>query len=179
MDQNGYHIKGLVFISGHLDCSPLIFFTMAGNILWAYVLPGIPGFALLAAEIFSLKPLNENIIKKISGAMTALFLAAAIVVSFGIGPQRASQKEMIARFNGLNDGGNLNYLYDRPYSAEFYSRGTAGEIKSLSRIMDLFKNDKIDYLAARKSYIPSIPQEILSKFEKKDEINKYVLFKEK
>jgi 4-amino-4-deoxy-L-arabinose transferase-like glycosyltransferase len=159
--------------------APLIFFTMAGNILWAYVLPGIPAFALLAAEIFSLSPFDEKNIIKISGAMTALFLAASIVVFSGIGPQRASQKEMIARFNGMSDGGSLNYLYDRPYSAEFYSRGTAGEIKSVSRIMDLFENDKIDYLAARESFISSIPQDILSRFEKKERINRYVLLKEK
>lgn len=158
---------------------PLFFFTMAGNILWAYVLPGIPAFALLATEMFSLNTPNEKSVKKISVAMTSLFMTAAIIVSAGIGPELKSQKKMIARFNNMNKGEKLYYFRKRPFSAEFYSRATAGKIESASGISELFKNDKIDYLATKESYIRKIPEDTLSRFEKREEINGYVLFREK
>ncbi len=159
--------------------APMVFFTLSGNILWAYVLPGIPAFALLAAEIFSLNILNEKKIKKISGVITILFLAASVMVTFGIGQERSNQKKMIALFNDIREGENLYYFHWRPFSAEFYSRGTAGEIKSASQITDLFENGKTDYLALKKAYISSIPEDTLLKFEKVENINKYVLFREK
>ncbi|VTL98217.1 Uncharacterised protein [Pseudomonas aeruginosa] len=30
---------------------PCLFFTFAGNVLWTYVLPGLPALALLAADL--------------------------------------------------------------------------------------------------------------------------------
>ncbi len=159
--------------------APLFFFTMAGNILWTYVLPGIPAFALLAAEVFSLNTLSEKRIKKISGAMALVFLAATVIIFSGIGPELNSQKKTITFFNKINKGGNLYYLRKRPFSAEFYSEATAGIIESASQITDLFKNDKIDYLVAKERYLKSVPEEILSRFERKEKINGYVMFKEK
>ena len=163
--------------------APMIFFTLAGNILWVYVLPGIPAFSLLAAEILRLhgNEKHHKVIKKASGVMAAVFLMVSFVVLLGVGPAQKSQKQMIEIFNRLNNGseGKLSYLFKRPFSAEFYSRGSAAEIISASQLNALFANTHKDYLVIKKRYLQQIPEQMIGRFEKIEKINGYYIFVEK
>jgi hypothetical protein len=159
--------------------SPMLFFTLAGNILWAYVLPGLPAFALLAAEVIQGHPLADKGLLKASGVILTLFLLVSHVVSFGVGPDRKSQKKMLKYFNCINHGETLYYLNRRPFSAEFYSGATAEEIPLVSGIENLFKDGQKDYLAVKASQMNNIPEYIKSRFHPKKEINGYVLLQEK
>jgi hypothetical protein len=163
--------------------APMIFFTLSGNILWVYVLPGIPAFSLLAAEIFRLSASenHQRIIIKGAGIMAAVFVTASMAVLLGIGPAQKSQKKMIELFNMHNNGseGNLSYLFHRPFSAEFYSRGSAAEILSASQLNILFENAHKDYLVIKEKYMQQIPEQMIEQFEKVEKINGYYLFVEK
>jgi 4-amino-4-deoxy-L-arabinose transferase-like glycosyltransferase len=44
----------------------MLFFTVSGNILWTYVLPGIPAFALLVAEFW--RPDADRVMSRIGAA---------------------------------------------------------------------------------------------------------------
>lgn len=159
--------------------APMVFFTLAGNILWAYVLPGIPAFALLMADAVLGNCRSEKGMLRVSATVLALFLLASVVVSLGIGPDRNSQKKMLGYFYSISNGETLHYLNWRPFSAAFYSGATTGEISSVSGIEDLFKNEQRDYLAVKASHMDAIPEDIKSKFRLQKEINGYVLLHEK
>ena len=159
--------------------TPMIFFTMAGNILWAYVLPGIPAFALLVAEVVQRQPWAEKSMYKVASIVLTLFLLVSIVVSTEIGPDRNSQKKLLRYFNRTSNGEKLYYFHRRPFSAEFYSGGAAGEISSGSDIKNLFKDDQKAYLAVKDNRLMTIPEDIISKFDTKNKFNGYVLFQEK
>lgn len=159
--------------------APMIFFSLAGNILWAYVLPGIPAFALLTAEVIQRQPLAPKYMLRVSGTVLTLFLLASFVVSLGVGPDRKSQKKLLRYFNRISNGEKLHYFKRRPFSAEFYSKATVTEISSVSGIKELFKDGQRDYLAVKASRVNAIPENIKSKFRIQKEINGYVLFQEK
>lgn len=159
--------------------SPMVFFTLASNILWAYVLPGIPAFALFAAEVIQGHPPADKGLLKTSGIILTLFLLVSHVVSFGVGPDQNSQKKMLEYFNRISHGENLYYLNRRPFSAEFYSGATADVIPLVSGIENLFNDGQKDYLAIKVSHMNNIPEYIKSRFHPQKEINGYVLLQEK
>ena len=177
-EKNGWYLYLVLWAA-----APVIFFTLAGNILWVYVLPGIPAFSLLAAEIFRLSAneKHQGMIKKGAGVMAAVFLTASIAVFFGIGPAQKSQKQMVEIFNRHNNGaeGKLSYLFNRPFSAEFYSRGSAAEIISASQLNTLFENTNKDYLVVKERHMQEISEQLIDRFEKIEKINGYYLFVEK
>lgn len=108
--------------------APCLFFTFAGNVLWTYVLPGLPALALLAADLLR-APLARSAWLRRGGlaclALTpllfALFLGSLLLGS------RAEQKSTAALL--ASDAGwrerPLVFWPKRPYSAVFYSGGRA------------------------------------------------------
>ncbi|WP_269749033.1 ArnT family glycosyltransferase [Desulfocicer vacuolatum] len=159
--------------------TPMVFFTMAGNILWAYVLPGIPAFSLVIAGLIHRQSWAQNIVQKIACIILTLFLSVSIVVVTEIGPDLNSQKKLLGYFNRISHGENLYYFNWRPFSAEFYSRAAVGEIISVFDIKDLFEDNQKSYLAVKNKHVMIIPKDIMSSFDIKKKINGYVLFQEK
>jgi hypothetical protein len=105
--------------------APLIFFTFAGNILWTYVLPGLPGFALWLDRCLTNSSVGSRMPFAL-GAVTPMVFIAFVVIAND--PDRArSEKSMLA---GIPDEAALYYLDQRPFSARFYSRGRAGLVRS-------------------------------------------------
>lgn len=102
--------------------APPVFFTFAGNILWTYVLPGLPGLALWLDRRLG----ESGRIPFALAAATPLVFAAFVVLANDPAQSR-SEKFLIA---GLTDGAPIHYLDQRPFSARFYSRGRAGLVRS-------------------------------------------------
>ncbi|WP_299790750.1 glycosyltransferase family 39 protein [uncultured Shewanella sp.] len=104
--------------------SPLILFTFAGNILPAYVLPGIPGMGLLLAYAWR----GERIPKLEPIALTVSVLILVAVVVINLGPVREkSDKWLLAqRAPALA----TYYWKDNRFSSRFYSLGKAGLLES-------------------------------------------------
>jgi 4-amino-4-deoxy-L-arabinose transferase-like glycosyltransferase len=144
--------------------TPLLFFTPAGNILWTYFLPGLPAFAILATDFFYRPPKKESasILSPLlfwgsSGMLISMTCVLALVVA-GYGLTTKSQKELIAVSQKYQGGGfHLTYLYERPFSADFYSQGKAGLIKNPTEAMRLMHNDQIDFFAVDQKLLKSLP----------------------
>jgi hypothetical protein len=106
--------------------SPLVFFTFSANLIWTYVLPGLPGLALLVANW-----LGES--KKFR---TVLSLSAplgflAVVVFYHVSDTDfyKSQKRLVDVYQELAaPGERLIYFKNRPYSAQFYMQGKSEEL---------------------------------------------------
>lgn len=145
--------------------SPMVLFTLASNILWTYVLPGLPAFALLTAEFIKSPARGETVHSSVgklqwaSTFMLSLFGLALVIVSLGYGPAGKSQKELIVSYekNRLRQEGPLVYLFKRPYSAEFYSRGKALLAQDLTAAEALLQNDTVDYFVIRERDLSRLP----------------------
>ncbi len=162
---------------------PVLFFTLAGNILPAYVLPGMSAFSLLAAEVMTKSKISAaySSVRWGGTAMFLLFSIAVIIVSTGIGPSQNSQKKLMKTFykeiNGEKE--HITYLFKKPFSAASYSKGKAMKINATDKINELMENTYTDYIAVQEKRIDRIPAPILSRFVNLGSIHRYVLLKEK
>jgi 4-amino-4-deoxy-L-arabinose transferase-like glycosyltransferase len=169
--------------------SPMLFFTMASNIIATYVITGIPAICFLSIDLwgYALR-INERPGKNLrrffigtAGFASILFTIAYAVFVFG-GPASAkkSQKYLVERTVELReaDSGDLFYWQKRYYSAEFYTAGQVKVIDSTEQLESILDNGRRDFLAMRKNKVDSIPSEILKHFQQIDFYGKDVLYYE-
>ncbi|HMN76862.1 MAG TPA: glycosyltransferase family 39 protein [Burkholderiaceae bacterium] len=113
--------------------APLVLFTLARNILESYALPALPAFALIAARL-----LME---RERGGAASRVWLLGLVmpVVVAGLiasGHERfsdaLSQRVLLAPLR--NSKLPIVYLYERPFSGQFYSGGRALLVKEQPEI---------------------------------------------
>jgi len=126
----------LLFLWGWLLTTPL-FFTVAGNVLWTYVLPSIPGFAILLAQVLShaqrttvtpSMPITNNPSEQrwTGGYVAAATLPCiAIVVSLLALLQQLplrTEEDLVRTAQAQSNDPELWFI-DRPvtYSARFYN----------------------------------------------------------
>lgn len=116
---------------------PMFFFSFAHNILWTYVLPGLPAFAMLSALYirrrgWSIK--NKGVV--VAGALVPLVcLVLTGVVSDW--PDRVKSERSLIRYaqsRGAGTDARLIYVDAMPFSARFYSAGKAEQVA----LRDLF-----------------------------------------
>ncbi len=133
--------------------SPLILFTLAGNILPSYVLPGLPALALLVAGYHTQQQLSERVFKL--GLITpVLIVIVAVLLRFNLTGKEA-EKSLMAQWasQAETSQSELYYLNHRPFSAQFYSNGRAKAVSEpIADIMKLTKSDM--FIAIDKKFIP-------------------------
>lgn len=102
--------------------APLVFFTAARNILEAYVLPGLPAFALLFVLCWQAATSARPALRWVwlLGLVPPLLFGGWVLTSKE--PQLRSHKALLAHWQ---PGVPLTYLGARPLSANFYSFGQA------------------------------------------------------
>jgi len=123
-------VGGLILASA---LSPAIFFTLSGNILWTYVLPGLPFLAVLAA---SLVPRHVGNTLRPSAVAVVLLIPLLGTLAAGwlsLNPERLkTERDLVARVSeipGMTPD-DLLYLHKAPFSARFYSQGRVHAIDS-------------------------------------------------
>jgi 4-amino-4-deoxy-L-arabinose transferase-like glycosyltransferase len=105
--------------------APLLLFTFSGNILWSYVLPGIPAFALLLARFQMRCPLP---LKYYYLGLFTPFLIMLSVAVLALNPTgKPNQKPLIQAWQQQMEytESTLYYLKDLPFSARYYAKGRA------------------------------------------------------
>lgn len=120
-------------LSAFLLCwlfAPLILFTFAGNILPAYVLPGIPALALLISKAW-----QQGLGKWYWFTLVspALLIAAIIVVNKDNGALKSERYLLSQRSQDIPS----YYLEKQPFSGRFYSLGQAKKIPTLTQWQSL------------------------------------------
>jgi len=106
--------------------TPLMFFSFAGNILPAYVLPGLPAFALLVGKWLS----ERRPWAALSGLIVPLLFAAASIFGLFDSIAYRTQKDLVEYHDQNLPSTSLYYFPKAPYSASFYSGGSAQSITS-------------------------------------------------
>jgi len=111
--------------------SPLLFFTTARNILEAYVLPGLPAFALLTALLMLAATQRSAWLAQ--GWWLAWICPVLFVgwLSLSPDPELRSQRALLRHWPANS---TLVYLGVRPLSANFYAHGLAKVASSAADI---------------------------------------------
>ncbi|TKB52034.1 ArnT family glycosyltransferase [Ferrimonas aestuarii] len=109
--------------------SPLILFTFAGNILPAYILPGIPALALLCASLAAQR--DWGWLTKVGMITPVILLIAVAVMNVKVGPERSDKSLLAGHYQPQTP---LYYLHKRPFSAQYYSDGRAQFAESIDEL---------------------------------------------
>ncbi|MCL1048660.1 glycosyltransferase family 39 protein [Shewanella abyssi] len=124
--------------------APMVLFTFAGNILPAYVLPGIPALAILIA--FAWRHTQVPMLHRIALVIPALLMIAVGVIYFDAGKDKSERWLLDQRQESL-----ATYYWGKmPFSARFYS---AGKTELITSLTDVNPSEKPFYLAVKRSKI--------------------------
>ncbi|MGF1687916.1 glycosyltransferase family 39 protein [Photobacterium japonica] len=142
---------------GFLWCwllAPMILFTLAGNILASYVMPGLPALGLLIAGYHSQQNLPEKVFKLGLVTPVLLIIVAGLLHLNVVGKE--PEKGLMAAWSAQAEKENtaLVYLNKRPFSAQFYSAGKA--TLANAELTDFLRQQQHDlFVVVDKSMIPS------------------------
>jgi 4-amino-4-deoxy-L-arabinose transferase-like glycosyltransferase len=157
---------------------PPVFFTFAGNILFTYVLPGLPAFALLVAEAWTSAGTGKRWDAALKLAALWLPVGVALAVVFG-GPRLAptySHKALVATYMAAraSDAQQLVYYNETPKSAAFYARGRVSLAASREELHRHFAERQGDFYALTQNQLAEFP-EIRAQSTERGTFGKYTL----
>jgi len=160
---------------------PLVFFTFAGNILFTYVLPGLPAFALLVAEAWTSAGSGKRWDAALKLAALWLPVGVALAVVFGgprFGPMY-SQRALVAAYVAAraSDAQQLVYYNEVPKSAAFYARGRVSLADSPEELSRHFAERKGDFYALTRSQVAEF-SEIRAQLTKRGTFGRYTLLED-
>ncbi len=117
--------------------APCLFFTLSGNILWTYVLPGLPAMGLLAARWLS-GDARTRWVNAVVGAgvlVMSLLVAAFFLREHATDSWKSAKTVVRAHQASSNNQQSLMFVGDLPYSASFYSQGQARSLPGNAELM--------------------------------------------
>ncbi|MGP4845770.1 ArnT family glycosyltransferase [Marinobacter sp. 1Y8] len=122
---------GLILLSA---LTPMLFFSLASNILWTYVLPSLPFSAILIARGLCALRLNRpRLAQRVSiplALSVPLLTTAFALVTVASNHPLKTEETLAQDYETLKAPGDsaLLYLDELPFSAQFYSKGTAAGV---------------------------------------------------
>ena len=141
--------------------APVVFFTMARNVLPTYVLPGLIGFGLLVADVWAQREAQEPITPVLRlGLLSPLFVVLFVLVVWPYSGFQ-SQREIVSAYRDSRQKGMpLAYFMQRPYSAEFYSRGSARKINDVAQLRRYLAQPTSTYVATPQADFEHLPGDL-------------------
>lgn len=120
---------------------PCVFFTMSGNILWTYVLPGLPALALLAAGWTASLADARRTDRLLAAALMAMALLIPAVIAGGLRSglfDQRSMKALVTAYAANAQPGQALLELPRPsFSTSFYSAGKAAALPNVQALRKL------------------------------------------
>jgi len=173
--------------------TPMLFFSLAGNVLIVYVLPGLPAYALLVGDLWrpgaaagagrappaaSLRPAVKQVIA--AGGAVALLFAVVIVAMHRSFEVERSQKALVSEFSRVrpDDRSRLVYFPDRPSSAEFYSRGQARKAPDAPALAPYLADAPTDFFAMREQDYGALPPDTRARLRAEGTYGSFRLLRE-
>jgi len=162
---------------------PAVFFTFAGNIVWAYVLPGIPALAVLCGRWLSGLTMENKIRHYLQGGLVfTTLLAWGFIISVPLSNRddERSAKPLVNQYQSLRKASEpLVYFGVRPFSAAFYTQGQAAVVKEDSSLQELLSRPSGFFLAVETGKANRFPKAWLDQLEPVSVHGFYTLFKKK
>ena len=118
--------QGLLVLTSASALTPALFFTFSGNILWTYVLPGLPFLAIMVARYWPLSASGLPARSTVAAVWLIPLVAVSISLWISIHPEQLKTEKFlmdrIAEKFG-EQAGPVYFLDQEPFSARFYGRG--------------------------------------------------------
>jgi len=158
---------------------PCVIFSFAGNILWTYVLPGVPALAMLTALWLARLPRSLPVERLVAGGMafTALviLLAVAVLRFGGLGDEKSARALVAAYYSHRSVGESLVFLGKRTFSASFYSQGRAESVCCVDELRARLDRGPV-FVAIRDDDIDELPATMMSQLRPVGRRGNYELF---
>lgn len=166
--------------------TPMLFFTVSGNVLATYVLPGLPAFALLQGELWRPAAGDPRALRPAVRVVVALALMLPLAVVAGIVTQRhrfeyeLSHKALVELYAAQrgSPAERLVYVGQRPVSAEFYARGKAVKLDDAAALAPYLADANADFFVFRAKDLPALPAATRARLAPLGEFGEYRLFRE-
>jgi len=161
---------------------PAVFFTMAGNIIWPYVMPGLPALALLVGGWLATRS-NQPLVRL--NLAVGLTITMVLAVGFNVSMPFTGRSNDLAAKTLIEDyrsrqpsGLPLIYLGHRPFSASFYSQGQALVEKTPEALIKRLAIAPA-YVAIRTSDLDYMPAALMRGLERLSAQGYFTLFRTK
>lgn len=143
------------------NLTPLLFFTLPRAVLITYVAMGLPGFALLAAHVLREAGLDRHRLVPFSAALVPA-AAVAAVLAMRLDPVAArlpTQAGVVALYEARRTGPDyeLFYIWEKPFSAAFYSEGRARLAKDPDAAVRALRQGAQPYFAVARTQFDRLP----------------------
>lgn len=158
--------------------APCMFFTLSGNVLSTYVLPGLPAQAMLAAGwlVSDTRTRRVDCFLAIGLMGMSAAICAAVVGQHLAGGWKTA-RGVVERYQALKTGDEpLVFVKPRPYSAAFYSRGLAAEVTDIGALDGRIGTERL-WLAFRKGHKATLPDDLLVKLRHEGRYGDYDLYR--
>jgi 4-amino-4-deoxy-L-arabinose transferase-like glycosyltransferase len=137
-----------------------LFFSFARNVLVTYVLPAMPPLALLTAHLLRRLRWTARPVAFVTTALLVAAVAITLVVAECLWPDSdlvPSQERLVALWRERASDSPLVYLFDKPFSVDFYTSGRARLAHPNDALELLQKNNAVAFAvaAAHKEKLPS------------------------
>jgi 4-amino-4-deoxy-L-arabinose transferase-like glycosyltransferase len=166
--------------------TPMVFFTVSGNVLPAYVLPGLPALALLVADVWhpsaddirSMRVTVRHVL--VTGVVICALFVAAIVVLHDRMENEFSHKALTGAVAARRTASDqrLVYVAQQPVSAVFYSQGTATRVADAAALAPFLADPAVDFYAMRERDVPTLPAAVQGRLHPIGVFGEYRLFRE-
>lgn len=177
--------NGLILYLSLFMLVPLVFFTFATNIIYPYVFPCLPAFALLFAEMARRSHITHDAKKgvlRLSIISGIIFLVASGIFILKPDLIAKSQKPVVAAWRKqqpLPTNHLIYWSYNTFYSAKFYSEGKAKATLDPTELLSLMNEG--NYLVIKANEAEKIPPNLLSQLIEVDAVkvlkNHYILYR--
>ena len=147
----------------------MLFFTVSGNVLATYVLPGMPALALLLTEFWqpsaahlptSARTLRSAVKLMLACGIGLLLVFAGILVTQGSRfDAELSHRALVRMYETTrtNAADRLVYVGQRPISAEFYAGGKAVKVENVDALAIYRASPNADFFAVREADLSGCP----------------------
>ncbi len=149
-EENGWRLYCLLWM-----LSPLLFFSFSANIIWTYVLPGIPGLALLLCDWFDGSKKYRTILALF---VPLAFLGAVIYYHMPSVDFFKSQQQLVSAYQRqATDDERLIYFHDMPYSAKFYLQDKVSMVVGYELLQKSLNSPKHHYYVFHQDDLSQLP----------------------
>jgi hypothetical protein len=166
-----------------------IFFTLAGNIMFTYVITSLPAFALLMGETWGVPPAaaaadgsdsQRDRRVALAGLAVPVVMVLTLLLAIPKVGAESSQKALIARYLTLrgSDTERLVYLWPPPASAEFYTEGKLTPAWRPHEAEPYLSDAPRDFYVAKRDQMEYLPDSVRRRLEPVAEYGKFLLLQE-
>jgi len=178
---------------------PMLFFTLSGNILWTYILPGLPPLAIILA-LYLNQPQN-NLTEKyprlcyLSVLVVPLSLSAFIYYNYQNDNVLRTEKYLIEYYDSVaTEKEPLVFVGERSFSARYYSHGKA-QLMSMEEFKKHFRQNQytqdhdlqshdlqshdLQNQSQASSYYIAVPEDLVNSIKKTTHLSLETLFSNK